>query len=153
MKKSKISYKILCSFTASNEKLSSPEVFLFHNVLNLKVGKLSLGNKDIYNDFSKWANIEIIDFIQLHNDMVSFTVSVELNDIYSNSNEIDLLITATGNIHQWLNIHSTPDGDFAIDVSSSLVDEFSLHPIYLEARKFSKNMNPQVCIIEDSEED
>lgn len=151
MKKSKISYKILCSFTASSEKLSSPEVF--HNVLNLKVGKLSLGNKDINNDFSKWAAIEIIDFIQLHNDMVSFTICVELNDICSNFNEMDLLITATGSIHQWLNIHSTPDGNFAIDVSSSLVDEFSLHPIYLEARKISKNMNPQVCIIEDNEED
>lgn len=150
MKKSKISYKILCSFTASSEKLSSPEVF--HNILNLEVSKLSLGNKDINNDFSKWAGIEVIDFIQLHNDMVSFTVCVELNDVYSNFNEIDLLITATGNVHQWLNIHSTSDGDFAIDVSSSLVDEFSLHPIYLEARKFSKNMNPQVCIIEDNED-
>ena len=151
MKKSKFSYRILCSFTASGEKLSSPKVF--HNVLNLKVSKLSLGNKDINNDFSKWANIEIIDFIQLHNDMVSFTISVELNDISSNFNEIDLLITATRSIHRWFNIHSTSDGDFTIDVSSSLVDEFSLHPIYLEARKFSKNMNPQVCIIEDSGED
>ena len=142
------SYIVKLTFSADGKKIPNSEALL---KLGFGITHLSLGNEKDTIDATENSSMDLDEFYKISDevDMTSiFDIIFTVDDIRTNCNQIDLLVTSEQDSDLWFNLHSTKDSGFITDITENLLDDYGLHLLSVAVRKTVKDTYPHVCPIE-----